>query len=250
MLAIKRLHANPMHYATPLLTTVCLLLWMQAASAQINLIHRYTFGGNTEDAVGGADLVVNNPSGIAYREEQPPGAVEGAPAQSLVFGEGLASKIWAQAAAEPAPTAAQRGTLAFWFKPDRFRDEPGEHDYVLFSGGMQVRVTGPDAIRTSISARPETNAVTDLTGWHFAAFAWDDDAGRGTMYFNGEAFERKWNPGGLNPEEMVFGAARGLGLRSAYAGALYDVQVYDTPADTGELERLFKNPGSTLDGAP
>jgi hypothetical protein len=70
------------------------------------------------------------------------------------------------------------------------------------------------------------------------------------MYFDGEVFERTWKPGGLNPEEMVFGAARGLGLRSAYAGALYDVQIYDSPADSGELESLFKNPGSTLGSAP
>lgn len=238
------------HYVTLLLATFYTLLWTQDAPAQIHLVHRYTFDGHTEDAIGGADLVVNNPGGIAYREEQPPGAGEGAPAQSLVFGQRLDSKIWAWTTAKPAPTASQRGTLAFWFKPERFRDEPGEHDYVLFSGGMQVRVTGPDSIRTSIADRPETNAVTNLTGWQFAAFAWDDDAGQGTIYFNGEAFERKWNPGGLNPEEMAFGAARGLGPRSAYAGAVYDVQVYDSPASTEELETLFKNPGRTLGDAP
>lgn len=234
------------------------LLCLTASVHAATLTHRYEFGGNLNDSVGG--VKVTTPSAgpsmfpLSYGASRPAGA--SGPVASLEVGKvpGTVSGF-----AVPAEAFADSGSLAFWFLAEQ--DNAGEGaDYIFNLGGTYNK-----DLRLSIAANKsvvEVNAASTNTSlgsikagtWYHVVITWDRAARTAEVYFNGSLVKsRTWD----DPELFSLAPMRvgNWGFSQKYAdnqfrGSLYDLQIYSGQLDASEIKRLYVAPGGVIAAIP
>ncbi|VGO21995.1 LamG-like jellyroll fold domain-containing protein [Pontiella sulfatireligans] len=215
------------------------------------LSHRYRFEGGVTDSIGSVDgEATTNGTWLEaplLLLDVPPGAVAGAPTNSLRVGMGYPS-VKSGFRLEGSVMNTNAGSYSLWFKSE---DVLQGSQYLVASWPQQILKGGIGAYAGGIEAGfqgEKAGSSYAVNEWNHAVVSWDNATGTGRLYLNGalagtttysNRVDTAWiNIGGFN---LVDNDAQ---LVNQFDGILYDLQFYNRTLSSDTVKSLYRNPGS------
>jgi glycerophosphoryl diester phosphodiesterase len=150
----------------------------------------------------------------------------------------------------------ERGTLALWYRPERFYEtntvfdnSSSQNDWKLWigSGGSVTFQTSRDAYGCAVTYAG-LNALNGSNRWYHLAVTWDAAESNTALYVNGQLRATATNATGTawRTPGTAFYLGGGAAGNSKGLGRAADVRVYEAPLTAAQLRAVFQEQGEVV----